>query len=154
MLRFATHWKRHVIAVAAAGLLLFVAASSSTPTASAQSPWINVVYGPLAQYSSLNNYWSGYYGGYNGYYGGYNSYCGFYCGYNNYGYYGGLYNYPYYNAGYNYPTYTATTSAINYQTPVSTSPGTNLSAGWLYCTQPGGGPVWVQYGQSTVGLLC
>jgi hypothetical protein len=62
--------------------------------------------------------------------------------YNYYAYYSPTYN-PYYNYYYshyhNYTTYPYYYSS---------------SGSWTYCTIPGGGSVWVPYGQSTAGLVC
>jgi hypothetical protein len=33
-------------------------------------------------------------------------------------------------------------------------PSSSYSSSYYYCTIPGGGVVWIQYGQSTAGMIC
>jgi hypothetical protein len=82
-------------------------------------------YNPYYNYYYYNYYYPNNY--YNSYY--YNQYPYYY--YNSY--------YPYYYNYHYYPNY--------YYYGGS-------SGSYTYCTVPGGGSVWVAYGQSTVGLIC
>lgn len=143
---------------------------AETPSASAQAP---VVYSPIAYASA--------YGGLYGY--GYGGYCGLYCNYgygSGYGYggycvyycsYGYGLSYPFYSYGYNVwppyyaystpyytPYYTSTAAYVAAPTVISLAPttlvGANITGAWIYCTQIGGGIVWLPPGHSIQGLLC
>lgn len=156
-------------------VLLFTALMASpaeTPSASAQTPF---TYYQIAYASAFGGYNPYFYGGYCGIYcsygygygGAYPSYC-YYCGYGySYPYYSYGYGYPnsyypYYQYGYSvWPPYYSLGSylsvpAVTYVAPTtpSTLIGVNVTGAWTYCTQIGGGIVWVPPGHSTAGLIC
>jgi hypothetical protein len=107
--------------------------SAITTSQYATSPYYNPYYNYYAYY---NQYYNPYYNYYR-YYSYYNPYYNPY-----YNYY--AYSNPYYNPYYNYYSY------YNRYNPYYYSSG----GSWTYCTVPGGGSVWVAYGQSTAGLIC
>ena len=151
---------RKVVLALVALVLFGGVAAAAAPSASAQSPWINIIYGSLNNGYYGNGYFGGYgaYGGYNGLYGnGLYGYNGLYGGYGYNGLYGG-YNYL---GGYTYPTtysttgYVTSSPPLTYQQPNPTGAGVSVGVSWQLCTTPGGtGPIWVPLGHSTAGLLC
>jgi hypothetical protein len=108
-----------------------LAVSGASP-ASAQNPWLQIVYGNLGGFGS----------GYGGFYGG--------LGYNGFGY--GL-------GGFTYPTtyttngYITNSPALTLQPANPTGTGISVGVAWVYCPTPGSSTVWVTSAQAA-GLRC
>jgi hypothetical protein len=142
----------HLIAYSTlAGLLLgYAFISHDVRVASADTPGSPTISGPVADYggatvaavpddtgTAMSYYATSPY---------YNPY------YNYYSYYNPYYN-PYYNAYYNaYQNYYNYYYNYHYYPSYYYYGGSQGS--YTYCTIPGGGSVWIAYGQSTAGLIC
>jgi hypothetical protein len=139
-------WRLALVSLALALVLTLAVSARHTTEVSAQGPAVPVVS-------------QTFYGGwpYNWYGGGYWPY-NWNSGYWPYNSYGGYWPYNW-NSGYwpynAYGGYWPYIGNANFVQSVSSNvvPGVSSPA-WIWCSAVGGGPVWVQAGHSTAGLLC